>query len=209
MLHEFPLFFGAALILAILPGPGLFYVASRSLAAGRAEGLASSAGTGLGGLAQVAAGAAGVSALVLASARLFALLKLAGAVYLVWLGVGMIRKAGGATVLVPVRQMGVGRAFIDGVLVEAFNPKTALFFLAFIPQFITPGGHVALQFACLGLISVALNTAADTVVALAAGKLRRGLAGRTGLARRLQQGAGGVLISLGFGLALTRRPFSP
>jgi threonine/homoserine/homoserine lactone efflux protein len=208
MLREFPLFFGAALILAVMPGPGLFYVASRSLAAGRGEGLASSAGTGLGGLAQVAAGAVGVSGLVLASAKLFALLKFAGAIYLVWLGFGIIRNAGGAVALTPVPRKGARRALFDGVLVEAFNPKTALFFLAFIPQFIMPGGHVALQFACLGLVSVALNTAADAVVALAAGRLRGGLARRVGLAKRLQQGAGGMLISLGVGLALARRGFS-
>lgn len=209
MSHHFFLFLAAAAVLAILPGPGIFYVASRSLAAGRAEGLASSFGTGLGGLAQVAAGAAGVSALVLASAQLFALLKLAGAVYLVWLGVKMIRKAGDAVALVPARRTGPRRALLDGALVEAFNPKTVLFFLAFIPQFITPGGNVALQFAGYGLVSVALNTAADMAVALAAGSLRNGLARRGGLVKRLSQGAGGILISLGLGLALTRRPFAP
>jgi threonine/homoserine/homoserine lactone efflux protein len=209
MSHHFFVFLVAATLFALLPGPGMFYVASRSLAAGRAVGLASCAGTGLGGLAQVAAGAAGVSALVLASAQLFALLKLAGAVYLVWLGVRMIAKAGEEVALAPVRLTGPLRALADGALVEAFNPKTALFFLAFIPQFIAPGGAVALQFACLALVSVVLSTAGDMAVAMAAGSLGRGLAQRGGLAKRLNQGAGGVLISLGLGLALTRRPFSP
>jgi threonine/homoserine/homoserine lactone efflux protein len=87
------LFFAAALLLAATPGPGIFYVAARTLAGGRAEGIASSLGTGLGGMAHVLAGSVGVSALVLASAELFTVLKLAGAAYLVWLGLRTVRAA--------------------------------------------------------------------------------------------------------------------
>src|SRR4051794_12133403 len=92
-LTPFAVFFAAALVLAILPGPGIFYVAARSLAGGRAEGVASSFGTGLGGMVHVVAGSLGVSALVLASAELFAALKLAGAAYLIWLGLRAFRSA--------------------------------------------------------------------------------------------------------------------
>jgi threonine/homoserine/homoserine lactone efflux protein len=93
------------------------------------------------------------------------------------------------------------------VVVEALNPKTAAFFLAFIPQFIDPGaGHVALQFAMLGFISVALNALADVVVALAAGRIREGATARPSLIRRLREASGGAMIALGVGLALTRRP---
>jgi threonine/homoserine/homoserine lactone efflux protein len=91
--------------------------------------------------------------------------------------------------------------------VEALNPKTAAFFLAFVPQFVDPAaGHVALQFAFLGFISVALNTLADIVVALAASGVRAGAAARPGLIRRLREASGAAMIALGFGLALARRP---
>lgn len=115
-----------------MAGPGIFYVAARTLAGGRAEGLASSFGTGLGGLVHVIAGALGVSMLVMASAEAFTILKLAGAVYLIWLGFRTIRDA---RVEVPtgVASTGAGHAFHEGILVEALNPKTAAFFLAFIP----------------------------------------------------------------------------
>ncbi|RWI98937.1 LysE family translocator [Mesorhizobium sp.] len=208
----FALYFAAALLLAITPGPGIFYVAARTLAGGRAEGVASSFGTGLGGMVHVLAGSLGVSALVLASAELFTALKLIGAVYLVWLGLRTFQSArreaktkleGGA----PTPAVGVGRAFREGVLVEALNPKTAAFFLAFIPQFVDLGaGHVALQFMVLGFVSVTLNTLADVVVAFAAGRIRDGAAGRSGLIRRLREASGGAMIALGIGLAVAKRP---
>ena len=209
---QFALFLAAALLLAVTPGPGIFYVAARALAGGRAEGVASSFGTGLGGMAHVLAGALGVSALVLASAELFAALKLLGAAYLAWLGLRTIltaredalAAAGGQTGSPPV---GVRRAFREGVLVEALNPKTAAFFLAFVPQFVDPAaGGVALQFGVLGVVSVALNTAADVLVAFAAGGVRGGLAGRPGLVRRLREASGAAMVALGLALLLARRP---
>src|SRR6188768_1194322 len=113
---QLALYVAAAFLLAVTPGPGIFYVAARTLAGGRNEGLASSFGTGLGGLVHVLAGAAGVSALVMASAEAFTALKLLGAVYLVWLGIKTIREA---RVDPPegVRATGTRRAFREGVLV--------------------------------------------------------------------------------------------
>ncbi|MBL6455464.1 LysE family translocator [Belnapia sp. T6] len=211
-LTQFALYVAAALVLAITPGPGIFYVAARSLAGGRAEGVASSFGTGLGGMVHVLAGSLGVSALVLASAELFTVLKLAGAAYLVWLGLRTIQSArmatglGGAAAAPPV---GPARAFREGVLVEALNPKTAGFFLAFIPQFVDPAaGGIALQFVVLGFVSVALNTLADILVALAASRIRDGAAARPALIRRLREASGAAMIALGCGLALVRRPAS-
>jgi threonine/homoserine/homoserine lactone efflux protein len=203
-LSSFLLFLAAALLIAVTPGPGLFYVAARTLAGGRNEGLASSFGTGLGGLVHVLAGAAGVSALVMASAEAFTALKLLGAVYLVWLGIKTIREA---RVAPPegVRATGSGRAFREGVIVEALNPKTAAFFLAFIPQFIDPAQMVAAQFAVLGLISVALNTAADVVVACGCARARSSLRGRAGLMRRMREGSGLVMCGLGVSLLFARR----
>jgi len=211
-LTQLALYFAAALLLAVTPGPGIFYVAARTLAGGRAEGIASSFGTGLGGMVHVLAGSLGVSVVVLASAELFTALKLIGAAYLVWLGLRTFQAArreaaagldGGA----PAPPAGARRAFREGVLVEALNPKTAAFFLAFIPQFVDPGaGHVALQFVVLGFVSVALNTLADIAVAFAASGIREGAAARPGLIRRLREASGGAMIALGVGLALTRRP---
>lgn len=202
----------ASLLLAVTPGPGLFYVAARTLAGGRAEGVASSFGTGLGGMVHVLAGALGVSALVLASAELFTVLKLAGAAYLVWLGVRTLLAArrdamAGMAGAAAAPGLGPRRAFREGVLVEALNPKTAAFFLAFVPQFVEPAaGRVALQFVLLGSISVLLNTLADIAVALAASRLRDGAAARPLLVRRLREASGGAMMALGLGLALARRP---
>lgn len=204
----FALFFAAALLLAVTPGPGIFYVAARTLAGGRAEGIASSFGTGLGGMAHVLAGSLGVSALVLASAELFTALKLAGAGYLAWLGLRtMLAARREALAAMPVPPVGARRAFREGVAVEALNPKTAAFFLAFVPQFVDPAaGAVALQFALLGTVSVVLNTAADVVVAFAASGIRSGVAARPGLVRRLREASGAAMMALGLGLAFARRP---
>jgi threonine/homoserine/homoserine lactone efflux protein len=108
----------------------------------------------------------------------------------------------------PVRVLGAGRAFREGALVEALNPKTAAFFLAFVPQFVDPIGAmpVAAQFALLGLVSVTLNTAVDVLVALSAGQARAGLSARPLLVLHLRQASGGLICALGAALALVRRP---
>jgi threonine/homoserine/homoserine lactone efflux protein len=204
--YDFPLFLLAALIIAAVPGPGIFYVTARTLSGGRRAGIASTFGTALGGLVHVVAGGLGVSAVILASAQLFTALKLAGALYLVWLGVKTFREAGN----MPTEQIGpVGttRAFREGIAVEALNPKTAAFFLAFIPQFLDPAaGHTTLQFITLGLITVALNTSADIVVVAMASAARDNFVRKPHLLRRLRQGSGFFLAGLGISLALARRP---
>ena len=203
--HTLILFLPAALVIALAPGPGLFYVAARALAGGRREGLLSSLGTALGGLVHVVALAGGLSALVMASAELFTAIKLAGCAYLVWLGVTTIRQAG-QPLPVAAAARGARRAFRDGVMVEALNPKTAAFFLAFIPQFADPAhGTIALQVIALGALSVALNTAADLAAVVLVARVRRTVALRPALMRRLRQGAGMVLCSLGLSLAFARR----
>jgi threonine/homoserine/homoserine lactone efflux protein len=149
-----------------------------------------------------------VSAIVLASAELFTALKLVGAAYLVGLGLRTIQAARReAAIGTPAPAIGPGRAFREGVLVEALNPKTAAFFLAFVPQFVDPAaGNVALQFVLLGSVSVALNTLADIVVAYAASGIRQGATARPALIRRLREGSGAAMMALGVGLALARRP---
>jgi threonine/homoserine/homoserine lactone efflux protein len=203
-LQTFLLFLAAALVVAITPGPGILYIVARTLAGGSREGLASSVGLGLGGLVHVVGGAFGISALVMASAEAFTLLKIAGALYLIWLGLNTWR---GARIVEPteVRTTGMRRAFREGIVVEALNPKTAAFFLAFIPQFVDPSANVAGQFIVLGLISVALNTSADLVVTYWAAKARAGFARRPSLLTRTRQASGAIMCGLGTTLLLARR----
>jgi threonine/homoserine/homoserine lactone efflux protein len=201
------LFFSAALVLAALPGPGLFYIAGRTLAAGRDDGLASCMGSALGGLVHVLAGAVGVSALIMASATAFTALKVAGGLYLIYLGIQTWRTTG-----MPVQAAGSasepcrGQAIRQGFLVEATNPKMAAFFLALIPQFIDPSqSGMAAQFIVLGLISVVLNTGMAVLIVSLTSTLRGRMEGRAPLVRRLRQGSGIILAGLGVSLLLTRR----
>jgi threonine/homoserine/homoserine lactone efflux protein len=203
---NFQLFLAAALIIAAVPGPGIFYVAARTLSGGRRAGFASTSGTAIGGLVYVVAGGLGVSAIILASAQLFAAIKFAGALYLVWLGIRTFRDAGRQPEQ-PIESTGAARAFVEGIMVEALNPKTAAFFLAFIPQFLDPEvTDPALQFMALGLISVTLNTLADVVVVLAASATRARFTERPRLFQRLRQGSGVLIAGLGVSLLLVRRP---
>jgi len=207
MPHLF-LFLAAAFVLAVTPGPGMFYVVGRTWAAGKRDGLASSFGTMLGGFVHVAACVIGVSALVMASATAFSVLKIVGGLYLIYLGIQTFRIASREEMTMPDDndRSGWMRAFRQGVVVEATNPKTAAFFLAFIPQFIrVETGHVALQFLVLGVISVLLNTGADLVAVMGAAKLHERFLHRPILFRRLRQGSGILMASLGVGLLAARR----
>ncbi|HXT75730.1 MAG TPA: LysE family translocator [Candidatus Eisenbacteria bacterium] len=199
--HRFVPFFAAAFVLAVTPGPGIFYVLARSLAGGKREGIQSSLGTFVGGLFHVVAAALGISAILAASAVAFHTVKYAGAAYLVWLGVRMIRTRN-AELEVATNAPSRG-AFRQGILTEALNPKTALFFLSFIPQFIAPAaGHVFLQFLMLGTISVVLNTTADLVVVLMATPLERKLKNSAKFRRRQRVTSGLGMIGLGAYVAL-------
>jgi threonine/homoserine/homoserine lactone efflux protein len=198
--HHFLLFLGAAVVLAITPGPGIFYVLARTLAGGRREGIQSSLGTFFGGLFHVFAAALGVSAILAASAVAFHTVKYAGAAYLVWLGIRMIRTRNAE---MPAQTAAPQGSFRQGILTEALNPKTALFFLSFIPQFIAAGrGHVFLQFIVLGAISVLLNTIADLVVVFMAAPLELELKGSARFRRRQRVASGVGMIGLGAYVAL-------
>lgn len=195
----FVLFLAAASVVAVTPGPGIFYVLTRSLKGGRGEGIASTLGNSLGGLVHVAAAALGLSAVLMASATAFTAVKLAGAAYLVYLGVStLLDRADHAVApdsVAPARRH--RDAFRQGVVVEALNPKTALFLLAFLPQFVDPHGAVAAQVLLLGCLSVSLNAAADFVVAYFAGPLGRRLRESARLRRRQRRFTGCALIGLG------------
>jgi threonine/homoserine/homoserine lactone efflux protein len=194
--HHFLLFLAAALVLAITPGPGIFYVLARTLAGGRREGIESSLGTFFGGLFHVVAAALGVSAILAASAVAFHTVKYVGAAYLVWLGIRMIRTRNAE---MPTQAATPAQgSFLQGILTEVLNPKTALFFLSFIPQFIVAGrGHVFLQFLVLGTLSVLLNTVADLVVVFMAAPLERKLKTSVKFRRRQRLASGLGMIGLG------------
>jgi len=204
------LFLTAAVLLAVAPGPGMLYVLARSLAGGKREGVLSALGTFLGGMVHVFAAALGVSVILARSAAAFATVKYAGAAYLCFLGVKMIldaRKNPGKqeTFSADGLPAAVGAArnpFWQGVATEVLNPKTALFFLSFIPQFVNRGaGHVFVQFVLLGTSSVVLNTSADLIVILLAGPLGKRIRASAVFRRRQRTVTGAIMIGLGTYLA--------
>jgi threonine/homoserine/homoserine lactone efflux protein len=195
-----------ALVLAITPGPGIAYVVARTVAGGRSEGLASCIGTGLGGLLHVLAAAIGLSLLVAQSAVAFNVVKYLGAAYLIYLGIRLLMRKESTFAVEPVASQGARRALFEGIVVEALNVKTALFFLAFLPQFTTPDAPLVPQLVLLGSICVALNTLVDVVAVFAAHRLLKSGAARAARARLLTRVSGATMVGLGAFLALTRRP---
>jgi threonine/homoserine/homoserine lactone efflux protein len=207
---RFFLFLTAAVLLAIAPGPGMLYVLARSLAGGKREGVLSAIGTFLGGMVHVFAAALGVSIVLAKSAVAFATVKYVGAAYLCFLGVRMImdaRREKGNNDDVPAldvsRQLKPARNPLwQGVATEVLNPKTALFFLSFIPQFVNrSGGHVFLQFVALGTLSIVMNTTADLVVIALAGPLGERIRSSAKFRRRQRTVTGAIMIGLGTYLA--------
>ena len=202
---SFLTFLLAAVLLAITPGPGIAYVVARTAAGGRSEGLASCLGTGLGGMLHVLAAAFGLSVLIAQSAVAFTLLKYLGAVYLVYLGIRLWLRREPAAAVETVTPQGARRALVEGIVVEALNVKTALFFLAFLPQFVDPGAALVPQLVLLGSICVALNTFVDVVAVFAAHRLLGSGVARAARARVMTRISGTTMIGLGALLALTRR----
>ena len=195
----------AAILLAITPGPGIAYVVARTVAGGRSEGLASCIGTALGGLIHVSAAALGLSLIIAKSALAFSLFKYVGAAYLVYLGIRMLLRDGQGMSAEAAATRGSRRALMEGILVEVLNVKTALFFLAFLPQFVAPNQPLAPQFLLLGSICVTLNTLADVVAVFAAHRLLESSAARARRARLMTRMSGTVMLGLGAFLALARR----
>ncbi len=198
-------FFAAGAIFAFIPGPGILYAAAQAMAGGRAVGLMGTLGLALGGYLHVIAAAAGLSVVFHVVPTLYTLVKLFGATYLVWLGVSMIRAKAAGIDDVPVVARKTGRrAFVEGITVEMLNPKTAMFFLAFLPQFTDPTASLPVwaQFMILGSIVNLMFALGDVIaVLLASGVLMRlGRASR--VQRTVQRVSGGMLVALGLRLAL-------
>jgi threonine/homoserine/homoserine lactone efflux protein len=203
-------FLTAAFLLAIAPGPGMLYVLARSLAGGKREGALSALGTFVGGMVHVFVAAAGVSVILARSAAAFAAVKYAGAAYLCFLGIRMIleayRDTAQSTSEVSIYTTLPRRGpFWQGVTTEVLNPKTALFFLSFIPQFVDrQNGHIFLQFLILGSVSVVMNTLADLIVTALAGPLGNRIRSSATFRRRQRTATGVIMVGLGTYLA-TRR----
>ena len=195
----------AAIILAITPGPGMAYVVARTVAGGHKEGLASCLGTGLGGMLHVLAAALGLSLLVAQSAVAFSVVKYIGAAYLVYLGLRLLMQKHPSQPVDSVHAQGVRRAFVEGIVVEALNVKTALFFLAFLPQFTSVSEPLVPQLVVLGSICVALNTLVDVAAVVGAHRLLQSQAGRSTRSRWQTRASGVTMVGLGAYLALARR----
>jgi threonine/homoserine/homoserine lactone efflux protein len=183
-------------------------VVARTAAGGRAEGLASCLGTGLGGMVHVLASALGLSLLLAQSALVFTWVKYLGAAYLVYLGLVLLLRKAKPPAVGALPAQGSRRALIEGVVVEALNVKTALFFVAFLPQFVSSDAPVTLQLLLMGTLCVTFNTLADVAAVFAAQRLLTadGTGGASGArARWLRRGSGLTLIGLGAYLAMARR----
>ena len=198
----FSAFVFASLVLAVTPGPAVLYIVTRSLVQGRRSGFVSVAGVALGNLGNALAASIGLAALFAVSSLAFTVVKYGGALYLVYLGVQMWRSAQAESPSTVPPAAPLGRVFRDGVLVALLNPKTTIFFAAFLPQFLSPEAPPIFQSMALGSLFVAIAAATDCAYVLGAGAVAPALT-RAHRARRIgRRLGGGVFIGLGVFTAL-------
>lgn len=176
-------FLAATFVLAVTPGPGVVYIVTRTLAQGRAAGLASVGGVALGNLTNAAGASIGLAALFAVSSLAFTAVRWAGAAYLIWLGLQALRQPAAVAEGAPLAPAAPRQLFRDGFFVALLNPKTTLFFAAFIPQFVQPGGSQATQALVLSLLFVAIAAVTDAGYALLAGAMKPRLRGAAGSVR--------------------------
>jgi threonine/homoserine/homoserine lactone efflux protein len=201
------LFALAALALLAVPGPAVIYIVTRSVEQGRRAGLASVLGIHTGSIVHVTAAAAGLSAILVRSATAFTMVKLVGAAYLVTIGLIRLLRPGTDVTVDADAPRSLRRIYAQGVLVNVLNPKTALFFLAFLPQFVDPDrGPIALQVLVLGGLFITLGMCSDSAYALAAGTLADRIRGNRRFARWRDRGSGAVYVTLGVSAALAASP---
>jgi threonine/homoserine/homoserine lactone efflux protein len=196
----------ATAIFAYMPGPAMLYTAAQTLARGRRGGLMAALGIHVGCYVHVLAAVFGLAALMKLVPEIYVAIKFAGAVYLIWLGVSMIRGAKSENPAVSVSSRSPARAFVDSMLVEILNPKTAIFFVAFLPQFVDPAAALPVwaQLLILGTIVNFAFSSADIVVILVASAAMVRLKA-SGLAQRIARAVGGtILIGLGARMAMDR-----
>ena len=200
------LFIMASLVLIITPGQDMVLVMSRSIAQGAGAGVVTAAGVSLGLVGHTLLATLGLGAVLRTSEWLFVALKLAGAAYLIWLGIGLLRSGGGPLDMQIASRRSLVRLFFDGALSNVSNPKIAIFYFAFLPQFVAPGAtHPALSVFVLGLLFAALTFLVKGPVGFFAGLLSGWLRARPGALAGLYRCSGAVLIALGLKLAFERR----
>ena len=197
------LFVSAAVVLLVIPGPAVLYVTSRSIGQGRSAGFVSALGIGTGTLVHAAAAAVGLSALLMSSAIAFGVVKYLGAAYLIYLGMQKLRREESLEPSQDTPRTKLSRVFGQGIVVNILNPKTALFFFAFLPQFVDASrGSVALQILVLGTLFAAMGITSDSLWALFAGTVALRLSQNSLWNRTERYVSGGMLISLGVATAL-------
>lgn len=207
LLPDWPLlsaFLIASLVLAVTPGPGVFYIVTRSLMQGRRYGLASVAGVALGNLGNAIGASAGLAALFAISSLAFTVVKYAGAAYLVYLGIDALRSKKPLAQPALAQPVSLWPIFRDGFVVALLNPKTAIFFAAFLPQFMSHGASPALQGIALGALFVAIAAVTDSLYALAASAVAPLLAEARGIRVLGRYLTGSAFIGLGLFTALSR-----
>jgi len=202
---RFAAFLLACLALNLTPGLDTFYILARSGREGRAVGLTAALGINAGCVVHTAAAVLGVSAILMTSALAFALLKYLGAAYLVWIGLRMLLSRTAARTSTATRGQGMGAAFRQGLLTNVLNPKVALFYLAFLPQFVSaPAGHPQLALLVLGLSFIGTGLCWSMVLALLGGRIHRLLQTRPQLGGWMDRFCGTVLLGFGLRLAFQR-----
>ncbi|HEX6338612.1 MAG TPA: LysE family translocator [Jiangellaceae bacterium] len=202
-LNTVGIFAAAAVVFAVVPGPAVFYIVTRGMSQGRRAGVVSAASIASGNSVHVVAATVGLSALLASSAAAFSVLKYAGAAYLIYLGVKALRVRRDAAAGPEVAPQSLWRVFREGWIVAVLNPKAALFFLAFLPQFVDPArGPAASQLVVLGLLLVVITAASDTCYALLSGSASAWLRSRAHLLRRGRLATGGAYITLGVAAAV-------
>jgi len=200
------LFTVASLVLITTPGQDMILVMSRSIAQGPAAGVATAAGVSVGLVGHTVLATLGLGAILRTSAWLFIALKLIGAAYLIWLGVSLLRTRSAELALGNVAPRSLQRLFVDGALSNLSNPKIAIFYFAFLPQFVAPNaGHPTLTIFALGLLFALITFMVKGPVGLSAGLLSGWLRARPQVLLGLYRGSGLVLLGLGLRLALERR----
>jgi len=202
--HDLPLFIAAGLLLNITPGADLALIGARSAGHGFRSGAAAALGVGAGCFVHVAAAALGLSALIASSATAFTVLRWVGAAYLVWLGIGLLRsRSDGQAAVAPSPSTGAGRSFAQGFLTNALNPKVALFFLAFLPQFIEANApHKGWAFIALGTLFAFNGTVVNVAFAALVAHVRHVFSGPRSIGRWVSRGVGALFVALGVRLAL-------
>jgi threonine/homoserine/homoserine lactone efflux protein len=199
------LFVSTTVLLLIIPGPAVLYIVAQSVEHGRRAGLAAVGGIHMGSAVHVAAATVGLSALLVSSAVAFSAVKLVGAAYLIFLGVQRLIGRGEEGGSPNAAEPHLGRIFRQGIVVNVLNPKTALFFFAFLPQFVDPAHSAAPQIALLGLLWILVGLCTDGLYALLSGSVGAAVRRRPGFARVQRAVTGIVLIGLGIAAALTGR----